>query len=99
MSRRFLRILLPAVTGALVLAAWYGFHFWLDQEMRFLLPTPGQILAAFRDNADDLSRAALTTCEGALLGFGCAAVVSFLFAVGLSLSSLVRTSVYPYLMI
>jgi NitT/TauT family transport system permease protein len=99
MSRRFLNIVLPAATGALVVGAWYGFHFWLDPEMRFLLPTPDQILAAFRDNGEALSRAALNTSEGALLGFGAAALISFLFAVGLSLSPLVRTSLYPYLMI
>jgi NitT/TauT family transport system permease protein len=67
--------------------------------MRFLLPTPSQVLTAFRDNGDALGRAALNTTEGALLGFGFAAVISFLFAVGLSLSSLVRASLYPYLMI
>ncbi len=99
MSSRLLRIVLPATTGALVIAAWYGFHFWLDAELRFLLPTPGQILAAFRDNGDALARAALNTTEGALLGFGLAALVGFLLAVGLSLSSLVRASLYPYLMI
>ena len=59
MSTRVLRILLPAATGALVIAAWYGFHFWLDPEMRFLLPTPSQVLTAFHDNGEALSRAAL----------------------------------------
>ncbi len=99
MSPRLLRLALPAATGAVMIAAWYGLHFWLDAEMRFLLPTPGQILAAFRDNGSDLARAALNTTEGALLGFGFAASVSFLLAVGLSLSAPVRASLYPYLMI
>ena len=99
MSPRLLRLLLPAATGALVIAGWYGIHFWLGEEMRFLLPTPGQILGAFRDDGDALARAALNTTEGALFGFGFAALISFLFAVGLSLSSLVRASLYPYLMI
>jgi NitT/TauT family transport system permease protein len=99
MSRRFLNVLLPAATGALIIAAWYGFHFWLVEEMRFLLPTPGAILVALRDNAGVLARATLNTTEGALLGFALAVVVSFALAVVLSLSSLVRTSLYPYLMI
>jgi NitT/TauT family transport system permease protein len=99
MSPRVLRILLPTATGMLVIAGWYGIHLWLDADMRFLLPTPGQILGAFRDNGDALARASLNTTEGALLGFGFAALISFLFAVGLSLSSLVRASLYPYLMI
>ena len=99
MSKKLLNIFLPAVTGALVIVAWYGWHFWLEDEMRFLLPTPIQVLGAFRDNGDALARAALNTTEGALLGFGLATIVSFALALGLSLSSLVRASLYPYLMI
>ena len=99
MPRKFLNLLLPAATGALVIAAWYGFHFWLAEEMRFLLPTPDQIVGAFRDHGRDLARAALNTTEGALLGFGLAVVVSCALALALSLSSLVRVSLYPYLMI
>ncbi len=99
MSTRLLRLLAPALLGTLMVTAWYGVHLWLDTEMRFLLPTPVQILGAFRDNGESLGRAALNTAEGALLGFGGAALVGFLFAVVLSLSSLVRASLYPYLMI
>jgi NitT/TauT family transport system permease protein len=92
------RIVLPALTGALVVAAWYGVHFYLDPEMRFLLPTPGAVLAALRDNAPTMAAAALKTSKGALLGFALAIVVSFLIALVLSLSGRVRTSLYPYLM-
>ena len=99
MSRRLLHIFLPAATGALVLAAWYAIHFLLADEMRFLLPTPGAILDAFRTNAPSLTRAALNTTEGALLGFALAVAVSFLLALALSLSPLVRIGLYPYLMI
>ncbi|MSU23421.1 MAG: ABC transporter permease subunit [Opitutus sp.] len=99
MSRKFLNVLLPAATGALVIALWYGVHFWLAAEMRFLLPTPDAILAALRDNGDALWRAALNTTAGALLGFLLAVVVSIALGLGLSLSSLVRASLYPYLMI
>lgn len=99
MSQKLLSILLPAVTGVLVIAVWYGCHFWLAEEMRFLLPTPMQVIGAFRDNGSELGQAALNTTEGALLGFGLAVVVSVVLALGLSLSSLVRASLYPYLMI
>jgi NitT/TauT family transport system permease protein len=98
-ARRVLTIVLPALTGALVVAIWYAVHFWLAEEMRFLLPTPGAILAAFRENAGLLSRAALNTTEGALLGFVSAVLVSFALSLVLSLSGLVRVSLYPYLMI
>lgn len=98
MSRPLFKILLPAAAGALVMALWYGLHFYLSEEMRFLLPTPGAILDAFRDNHEVLIRAAWNTSKGALIGFGLAIVVSFGLALLLSLSSLVRTSLYPFLM-
>lgn len=98
MSHPLAKILLPALTGALVLAAWYGIHFYLNEEMRFLLPTPGAILTAFLDNREVLLPAAWVTSKGALLGFGLAIVVSFGLALVLSLSPMVRTSLYPFLM-
>ena len=99
MARRLLPIILPALTGALFLALWYGVHAWLSQDYRFLLPTPGAIVDALRENADVLVHASLNTTEGALLGFGLAIVVSALAALTLSLSPLVRVSLYPYLML
>jgi len=99
MPRRLLNLLLPAVSGALFIAIWYAIRLSLLEEMRFLLPSPGEILLAFRDNGDALARAALNTTEGALLGFLCAVAVSAALALALSLSSLVRVSLYPYLML
>ncbi|HXA14312.1 MAG TPA: ABC transporter permease [Opitutaceae bacterium] len=99
MPRKLPNVLLPAATGVLFIAAWYAICFSLNDDNRFLLPTPGQILSALCENRDILARATLNTTEGALLGFALAAVVSFLLALGLSLSPLVRVSLYPYLMI
>ena len=99
MSRRVLNILLPALTGALVLAIWHAIHLALSEDLRFLLPTPGAILRAFDTQGDALARAALNTTKGALLGFSSAVVISFVLALTLSLSSLIRVSLYPYLMI
>ncbi len=99
MSRRLVTLLLPLATGVLALALWYAFHAALSEDNRFLLPTPGAIIDAFRDNADVLTRATLNTAEGALLGFAAATLVSAGFALLLSASSLVRVSLYPYLMI
>ncbi len=98
MPRRLLHLLLPALTGALFIAFWYGVHLWLSEDLRFLLPTPGAILDALRENADALGRATLNTTIGALLGFALAVIVSAVFAIVLSLSPLVRASLYPYLM-
>ncbi|MDB6168930.1 MAG: binding-protein-dependent transport system inner rane component [Verrucomicrobia bacterium] len=99
MPKRLLHLLLPAFTGALFVAIWYAIRYAMSEEMRFLLPTPGEILAALHDNRDALGRAALNTTEGALLGFVFAVVISAALALALSLSSLVRISLYPYLMI
>jgi NitT/TauT family transport system permease protein len=96
--RPFLKLLLPAVAGALFVALWYGVNGWLSEDTRFLLPTPDAVLAAFRENAAALGRATLNTTIGALLGFASAVVVSCVFAVVLSLSPLIRASLYPYLM-
>lgn len=98
MPRTVLKIVLPAAAGALVLGIWYAVHFYLSEDMRFLLPTPGAVLQALHDNFPALARAAWNTTQGALLGFTLALVVSSLLAVLLSLSPLVRTSLYPYLM-
>lgn len=98
MSRLAQRVLLPALAGAIVIGVWYAVHFFLSEDMRFLLPTPGAVLQAFHDHGPALARAAWNTSQGALLGFALAIVVSFGLALLLSLSPLVRTSLYPYLM-
>jgi NitT/TauT family transport system permease protein len=94
-----LNIVLPALIGAVVVGLWYGVHFLLSEDLRFILPTPGAIVTALQTNSAALSRAALNTTEAALLGFGLAVMVSTLFALALSLSQLIRISLYPYLMI
>ncbi len=98
MKQRATKVLLPLVAGALVVAVWYVIHFALDEEMRFLLPTPGAVVGALQDHGPAMMRAAINTSQGALLGFALAIVVSFALAILLSLSPIVRTSLYPYLM-
>jgi len=99
MRRHLLNILLPVATGALMLALWYAIRHGLSEDYKFLLPTPDEILNALRDNSTILGRAIYNTTQGALYGFGLAIAVSFTFALLMSLSSLVRVSLYPYLMI
>lgn len=99
MSKTVFKFLLPVLTGALLLGAWYALHFGvIPPDERFLLPTPGSILEAARDNASYLGRAAFNTGRGALLGFALAVIVSVALALLLSLSSAIRASLYPYLM-
>ncbi len=96
---RALRHLLPVATGAGMILAWYGIHFGMSSEQRFLLPAPHEVVRAFVDEGPALWSAALNTGGGALLGFASAVALSFALALILSLSPLVRASFYPYLMI
>ena len=96
--RRALTVLLPVLTGGLFIALWYWRRATLSDDFKFLLPSPQQVVDAFFENRDVLARATLNTAKGALLGFGLAVVVSFVTALLLSLSTWIRASTYPYLM-
>jgi NitT/TauT family transport system permease protein len=99
MSRRLINVLLPVVMGIVVIELWIYLHFAISADNRFLLPRPDEIYRAFVDNRVELVRATLNTTEGAIFGFLSAVGVSLLLAVALSLSRLVRVTLYPYLMI
>lgn len=93
------KILMPALTGALLVGVWLVLRTHvLDEDKRFLLPAPGAIADAFQQQRDYLIRAALNTSQGAALGFGLAVAVSFSAALLLALSPLIRAAIYPYLM-
>src|SRR5580658_10883037 len=94
-----IRNLMPVATGVGMIAIWYAICIGLSPEQRFLLPAPHEVARAFVDKGPQLWNAALNTGAGALLGFGIAVGLSFIMALILSLSSLVRASLYPYLMI
>ena len=93
------RRLLPFASGAGMVVAWSAVCLSLSADQRFLLPSPREVLHAFVEKGPTLWAAAINTGGGALLGFGLAVCLSFVFALLLSLSSLVRASFYPYLMI
>ena len=57
MSLRARTIIYPLLAGVVVVAGWYGRHATLAEDMQFLLPTPGDILRALRDNQDVMVRA------------------------------------------
>jgi NitT/TauT family transport system permease protein len=96
---KVLTFVLPAITGVLFLALWYGVRAMMTADQRFLLPSPVEVLSAFREHGSILLRASLNTFEGALIGFTAAIAISLVLALVLSLSSLVRASLYPYLML
>ncbi len=99
MSKKTLTYILPVLTGIAFFGAWYAVRALLGEDGKFLLPTPDEILVAFREYGDQLWAAMLNTTKGAVIGFSFAVVVSFIFALVLSLTPMVRASLYPYLMI
>ena len=94
-----LRRVMPAATGVGMILVWFAVHMGISQDRRFLLPSPGEVGHAFVEKGPALWGAAVNTGGGALLGFGLAVALSFVFALGLSLSPVVRACFYPYLMI
>ncbi len=98
MRRPLLQILLPALTAAAVIAAWFAIHTALSADTKFLLPTPGAVLDALWTQRAAFAQGAWNTAQGALLGFALAVAVSSTAAWLLSLSPLVRSSLYPLLM-
>lgn len=93
------RRLLPPLTGVAMILVWFAIHALMGRDRRFLVPSPAQVFAAFRTDGPQLWSAAVNTGGGALLGFLAAVAISLLLSLFLSLSPLVRTSFYPYLMI
>jgi NitT/TauT family transport system permease protein len=93
------RKLLPAATGVGMILVWYFICLGLSADHRFLLPSPAEVGRAFIDKGPALWGGAMTTGGGALAGFSMSVALSFIFALILSLSPLVRASLYPYLMI
>jgi NitT/TauT family transport system permease protein len=90
---------MPALAGAAAVLFWYGARLLMKPDQLFLLPPPQAVLKAMVEKAPALWAATLSTGEGALIGFGSAVAVSFVFALLLSLSPIVRAGLYPYLMI
>lgn len=99
MRARASHILLPGCTAAVAILAWYGVTWCLDSDHRFLLPNPTQVLDALWEHRAILGRAALNTTTGATFGLAAAVIASSLLSLTMSISSLIRASLYPYLMI
>lgn len=88
---------LPALSAAAFIGLWYLVRHGTNVQP-FVLPTPDEIARALWKERATLMAAAGQTTAGALLGFLSAVVVSFGLALVLSLSPLIRASLYPPLM-
>ncbi len=99
MSKKALTFILPVIMGLVFIGIWYAVRAGLGAERAFLLPTPDEIIRAFGEHGDQLWAGTINTTKGAVIGFGFSVLVSFIFALILSLTPMIRASLYPYLMI
>lgn len=90
--------ILPAVSGLLFVALWYGVRL-VSGLQSWILPTPLEIMAAAGHEHARLLAAAGHTARGALGGFVLAAGLGFLTALLLGLSKSLRASLYPWLLV
>lgn len=89
------RIVLPIITGCLILLCWYGIKAIWDLH-DFILPAPHDVLLAFFMEADTLWRAALVTFLGALIGFIAAVSLGFVLAMAMAALRPLRYGLYPF---
>ncbi|NBQ59327.1 MAG: ABC transporter permease, partial [Opitutaceae bacterium] len=89
--------LLPAVSGLIFIGLWYGVRV-VSGLQSWILPTPGEIMAAAVHEHTRLLAAAGHTALGALGGFLLAAILGFFTSLLLGLSKSLRASLYPWLL-
>jgi len=99
MNKRVLAVLLPLLSGAVLIGLWYAIRAGMTPDRQYLLPAPDAVVRAFFDDYHTFAEAALATAGGAAIGFLAAVAVATGLALLLALSSLIRASLYPYLMI
>ena len=91
------RILLPVITGVLIISIWYIIkRLWNVHD--FILPAPHQIMLAFPDEWQSLLRATWITFIGAGGGFAASVAVGFSMSLALVSSKWLRYGVYPYVL-
>ena len=91
------RIILPLITGALLLGLWYGLKSVFNLH-DFILPAPHQVIQAFGNEGSTLIRATFVTFLGAGTGFIASVVIGFSLSLGLVSSRWLRYGVYPYIL-
>jgi len=96
--KRSLPWLLPAATGVVILALWYGIKALFHIES-FVFPSPDEILRAAWHERHTLLASALLTGRGAVLGFLAAVGGGFLLSMGIGFSIRLKQAFYPYVLI
>lgn len=90
--------LLPLLSGGVFVALWYVVRHFSGLQS-WILPTPGEILAAGWHERVRLAQGAGRTAVGALAGFLLAGVTSFGLALLLGVSRRLRAGLYPWLLV
>lgn len=91
-----LKVVLPVISGCLLLALWYGAKaLWNLHD--FILPAPHQVVLAFVREWPVLLRATWVTFLGAGMGFVASVVVGFSMSLALVSSKWLRYGIYPYI--
>ncbi len=94
--RWFIRFVLPPLAlFVLVLIVWHSAVVAFGIK-RYLVPKPGEVLAAGWSNRATLFAAAMMTGKAAVAGFACSFVAGLLTACVFSQSRTIQRSVYPY---
>ncbi|MEX0331288.1 MAG: ABC transporter permease [Puniceicoccaceae bacterium] len=91
-----LKIILPFITGCLLLGLWYGAKALWDLH-DFILPAPHQVLVAFTQEWSVLLKATWITFLGAGIGFSASVIIGFSMALALVSSKWLRYGIYPYI--
>jgi NitT/TauT family transport system permease protein len=94
LSRNFI---LPVLAGMLFILGWYVVKY-VARLPSFIFPSPGEIAAAAIRERSTLWHGALITASGAVLGFVLAAVAALAASLVISLSPLIRLSIFPYIL-
>jgi NitT/TauT family transport system permease protein len=99
MRKQLLSFLAPLLAGILLLGLWSCVHRTLSPEKQYLVPSPGDVVAAFIENRSTLAQGALISAAGAAAGLTAAVVLGYVLALGLAFSKITRAALYPYLMV
>lgn len=98
MHNRFVKLIPPLAFGAAVILGWEVLTVLTDADPR-LYPAPSEIWSALTGNAGELWRNAKITGIEMILGFALGAVLGVSMGVMLAYSKLVRSAVYPWLVV
>jgi NitT/TauT family transport system permease protein len=90
--------ILPLSAGAFLVGVWYAVQA-IYRLPAFVLPTPGEILAAAWSDRAVLAASALVTARGAVLGFLAAVAGGFLISFAMAFSIRLKQAFYPYILV